>query len=130
MAAPSNGRYEERGEEGPDLGRYMDQVADDAKQWYEAQRDLTTLVAAERLGKLSGTVLMAVVGAFAVISVLVMASVALAIALGRYFNDFALGFLAVSGIFLLLAIAFYLLWRHVLRDRITLGLINAAYGKD
>ncbi|MCB0763274.1 MAG: phage holin family protein [Flavobacteriales bacterium] len=117
-------------EDNPDLGLFMDAVVDDAKGWTEAQKNYLTLVASERAGKLSGTLLVAVVSALFVAMVLVMCSLALALWLGEVFNSTPLGFLAVGGIYVVLTIIFYQIWRHILRDRITLSIINAAYEKD
>ncbi|MBX2973134.1 MAG: hypothetical protein KF797_08525 [Flavobacteriales bacterium] len=123
-------RFIRPGEDNPDLGVFMDAVVEDGKGWLEAQKQYATLAGSEKLGRLSGTLLVAVVSALFVGAVLFMGSIALAIWLGRVIGDMALGFLAVAGIFLLLTIIFYLIWRHILRDRITLSIINAAYEKD
>jgi hypothetical protein len=127
---PRYERFTRPGEENPDLGLFMDAVVDDGKGWLEAQKAYGILLGSEKLGKLSGTLLVAVVSSLFIAAVLVMSSVALAIWLGRMMGDMALGFLSVAGIFLLLTIVFYLIWRHMLRDRITLSIINAAYEKD
>lgn len=127
---PRYARFTRPGEENPDLGLFMDAVVEDGKGWLEAQKAYGILVGSEKLGRLSGTLLVAVVSALFIGAVLVMCSVALAIWLGRMLGDMALGFLTVAGIFLLLTIIFYLIWRHMLRDRITLAIINAAYEKD
>jgi len=108
----------------------MDAVVDDGKGWLDAQKNYGVLLGSEMLGKLSGTLLVAMVSALFIAAVLVMSSVALAIWLGRVLDDLALGFLAVAGIYLLLTVVFYLIWRHMIRDRITLSIINAAYEKD
>ncbi|MCB0766105.1 MAG: phage holin family protein [Flavobacteriales bacterium] len=123
-------RFTRPGEEEPDLGVFMDAVVEDGKGWLEAQKNYGILFGSEKLGKLSGTLLVAVVSALFIGAVLVMSSVALAIWLGRIMGDLALGFLAVAGIYLLLTVIFYFIWRHILRDRITLAIINAAYEKD
>lgn len=134
MAAPeSNERYARfirSGEDNPDLGLFMDAVVEDGKGWLEAQKQYATLAGSEKLGKLSGTLLVAVVSALFIAAVLVMCSMALAIWLGRLIGDLALGFLSVGGIYLILTIIFYLIWRHMLRDRITLSIVNAAYERD
>lgn len=123
-------RFTRPGEDNPDLGLFMDAVVEDGKGWLEAQKQYTTLAGSEKLGKLSGTLLVAVVSALFIAAVLVMCSMALAIWLGRVIGDLALGFLAVGGIYLVLTIVFYLVWRHVLRDRITLAIVNAAHERD
>ncbi len=47
--------------------------------------------------------------------------------LGRSLNDNALGFLLAGGIFLVAGAAFFLIWRSVLRDKVTLAVINAMH---
>jgi len=123
-------RFTRPGEDNPDLGLFMEAVVEDGKGWLEAQKNYATLAGSEKLGKLSGTLLVAVVSALFIAAVLVMCSMALAIWLGRVIGDLALGFLAVGGIYLVLTIVFYLIWRHMLRDRITLSIVNAAYERD
>lgn len=123
-------RFIRPGEDNPDLGLFMDAVVEDGKGWLEAQKNYGILLGSETVGKLSGTLLVAVVSALFIAAVLVMSSIALAIWLGRVMGDLALGFISVAGIYLLLTIVFYLIWRHMLRDRITLSIINAAYEKD
>lgn len=134
MAGPEQderyARFIRPGEDNPDLGMFMDAVVEDGKGWVDAQKAYGILLGSEKLGRLSGTLLVAVVSALFIAAVLVMSSVALAIWLGRVMGDLALGFLVVAGIYLLLTIVFYLIWRHMLRDRITLSIINAAYEKD
>lgn len=127
---PRYTRFIRPGEENPDLGLFMDAVVEDGKGWLEAQKNYGILLGSETAGKLSGTLLVAVVSALFIAAVLVMCSMALAIWLGRVLGDLALGFLSVAGIYLLLTVVFYFIWRHMLRDRITLALINAAYEKD
>lgn len=124
---PRYERFVRPGEEDPDIGVFVDAVMEDGRAWIEAQKDHTTLVVSEKLGKLSGTLLVAVVSVLFVTAVLFMCSIALAIWLGGLMGSLALGFLMVGGIYLLLTIIFYLIWRHMLRDQITLSMINAAY---
>lgn len=123
-------RFIRADEDNPDLGLFMDAVVEDGKGWIDAQKAYGILLGSEKLGKLSGTLLVAVVSAMFIGAVLLMSSVALAIWLGQLLHNMALGFLAVAGIYLLLTVVFYLIWRHMLRDRITLSIINAAYEKD
>jgi hypothetical protein len=41
-----------------------------------------------------------------------------------------LGFLLAGGIFLLVGGVFFLIWRSVLRDKVTLAVINAIHAED
>ncbi len=127
---PRYARFIRQEEDNPDLGLFMDAVVEDGKGWLDAQKQYAVLTGSEKLGRLSGTLLVAVVSALFIAAVLAMCSIALAIWLGRVIGDLALGFLAVSGLYLVFTIVFYLIWRHMLRDRITLAIVNAAYEKD
>jgi hypothetical protein len=122
-------RYTREGGEGPELGLLVEALVEDAKAWFEAQRDLTTLSASEKGGRVVSILLMVLVVAVLLGGVLVLLSVAMAIWLGGLLGGLALGFLVTGGIHLLLAGLFYLVWKAVLRDRIVLAIINAAHGK-
>ena len=132
MAQPNEDyvRYTREGEDGPDVGLYLKAVTDDAKSWFEAQKNVTKLEASERIGKLSGMLLASLILGLIVATVLVLWFVALALWLGQLLQNSALGFLAAGGLFLLLGGVFYLVWRTVLRDKVTLAVINAMHAPD
>jgi uncharacterized membrane protein YqjE len=113
----------------PDIGNFLNAVSADAVAYVEARRRLFTLNASEKAGRLAGKFLLAVVVFLITIAVFVMAGLALALYMGRWLGDNALGFLATAGIFVVLALLFYLFWRLVLRDRITLSVINAVHAE-
>lgn len=123
-------KYTRPGEDAPDLGSYVQAVGEDAKAWFEAQKALTKLEAGEQLGRLAAMVMMVVVVGLVVITTLMFWCVALALWLGQLLENNILGFLLGGGIFLLLGVLFYLLWRTVLRDKVTLAVINAIHVKD
>ena len=56
--------------------------------------------------------------------------VALALWLGQLLANNALGFLLAGGIFLVLGGVFFWLWRSVLRDKVTLAVINAMHDDE
>lgn len=123
-------RYIRADEDGPDIGLYVQAVSDDAKAWFEAQKAVTKLEVSEQVGKLSSTVMMgAVIGVIGV-TVLMLWFVALALWLGQLLANNALGFLLAGGIFLVLGMIFFLLWRSVLRDKVTLAVINAMHDDE
>ena len=123
-------RYQRPDEDGPDVGLYMQAVSDDAKAWFEAQKAVTKLEASEQVGKLSAVVMVgAVLGLIAAI-VLMMLLVALALWFGQLLANNALGFLLASGVFLVLGGIFFMVWRSVLRDKVTLAVINAMHAED
>lgn len=109
---------------------FLDAVIEDGQGWLDAQKRYVTLAGGEKLGRLTGALLIAVVSALFITAVLFMAGIALAIWLGRVFGDLALGFLAVAGILMVLGVLFYVVWKHSLRDRITLTIVNAVHEKD
>ncbi len=120
-------RYIRPGQDAPDIGVYMQAVSDDAKAWIEAQKAVTKLEVSEHIGKLAAMVMLGAVVAIVGVTVLMLCFVALALWLGRSLNDNALGFLLAGGIFLVAGAAFFLIWRSVLRDKVTLAVINAMH---
>ncbi|MBX2978932.1 MAG: hypothetical protein KF905_06525 [Flavobacteriales bacterium] len=123
-------RYTREGSNEPELGLLMEAMADDAKGYMDAQRDLVVLAASEKAGRLVAIATMALGVGILLGGVLVMLSVALALWLGALLSSLVLGFLATAGLHLVLAIAFYFLWKHQLREKIILALINAAHDDD
>lgn len=123
-------RYTRPDEDGPDIGLYVQAVSDDAKAWFEAQKAVTKLEVSEQIGKLSSTVMMGVVVGLIGATVLMLWFVALALWLGQLLANNALGFLLAGGIFLALGVIFFLVWRTVLRDKVTLAVINAMHDDE
>jgi len=123
-------RYTRPDGNGPELGLLIDALLEDAKGYFEAQRDLVGLQASEKAGRAVAMLVLALVVAVLLGGVLVMFSVALALWLGQLLGGIALGFLVTGGVHLLLTGLFYLLWRTALRERVILAIIHAAYGKD
>lgn len=123
-------RYTRPGGDGPELGLLVEALVEDAKGYFEAQRDLATLNASEKGGRLVALMLLVLVVALLLSGVLVMLSVALALWLGTYLGSITLGFLAVGGVHLVLAGLFFLLWKGVLREKIIVSIINATHGND
>lgn len=123
-------RFTHPEEDGPDIGLYMQAISDDAKAWFEAQKAVTKLEASEQIGKVSGVVMVgAVIGLFIAI-LLMLLLVALALWFGQLLANNALGFLSAGGVFLVLGGIFFLVWRSVLRDKVTLAVINAMHGEE
>lgn len=112
----------------PDLGLFAEAVLDDAKAWFEAQRELTTLAASEKAGRLAGMVIAFLVIFFFLSAAFLMASTALALWLGGLLGATGWGFLCVGGLYLLLGLLFLVLWKAGLRDRVVLTFINAMHG--
>lgn len=123
-------RYTRPGGEGPELGLLVEAMVEDAKGYFDTQRDLATLSASEKGGRLVAIMLLVLVVSVLLGGVLVMTSVALALWLGSVFDSIILGFLAMGGIHLLLAGIFVLLWKSVLREKIIVSIINSVHGKD
>jgi hypothetical protein len=112
----------------PDPGLFAQAVLEDAKAWFEAQKELATLTASEKAGRLAGMVIVFMVLFFFVSAAFLMASVALAIWFGGLIGSTALGFLTAGGLYLLFGVIFYGLWNMGLRDRLILAIINAVHG--
>lgn len=123
-------RYTQPEEHGPDIGLYLQSVTADAKAWLEAQKAVTKLEASEQLGKLSAMLTLVAVIGLIVTAALMLWFVALALWFGQLLANNALGFLAAGALFLFLGGIFILVWRSVLRVRVTLAVINAIHAKD
>lgn len=121
-------RYTRPDGDGPELGMLIEALVEDAKGYFEAQRDLIGFNSAEKGGRIVAILLMVLVVAVLLGGVLVMLSIAMALWLSEVIGSLPLGFLAMGGVHLLLAGLFYLLWRTVLRERIILAIINAVHG--
>jgi len=131
MSGPEDKRYDRYTDPGtgkPDLGLFMEAVAADAKAYFEAQKELTTLAVGEKLGRAVAVLLAVVVLILVLSAAFLMGSVALSLWLGEVLGSVMLGFLAVAGIYVVLGGLFYLLWRAVLRDQVTLAVIKAIHG--
>jgi hypothetical protein len=123
-------RYIRPDEDAPDISLYVQEVSDDAKAWFDAQKAVTKLEVSEQVGKLASTAMMGIVMGLIGTTVLMLWFVALALWLGQVLANNALGFLLAGGIFLVLGILFFLLWRTMLRDKVTLAVINAMHDDE
>lgn len=121
-------RYTRPDGDGPELGLLIEALVEDAKGYFEAQRDLIGFNSAEKGGRIVAILLLVLVVAVLLGGVLVMLSIAMALWLSDVIGSLPLGFLAMGGVHLLLAGIFYLLWRTVLRERIIVAIINAVHG--
>ncbi|MBK9273354.1 MAG: hypothetical protein IPM49_02285 [Flavobacteriales bacterium] len=95
-----------------------------------AEKKRLTLNAAMRAGDGLARVLLIVVVLLAVSGVVLMLSVAWALLLARWLDDPVLGFAFSAVTYVVLGLAFYLLWRTVLRDRIILSIVNSAHDRS
>lgn len=125
-----NARYSKRGSDAPDFDDLLGTVMDDTKEWVEGQIAYSKLSGSEKLGKLSGELVVGLILALFICGMLFMCSVALALWLGHVFNSVALGFLSTAGIFLLLGLISYFLFGTWIRNYITLSIINTIHEKD
>jgi hypothetical protein len=119
----------ETGQDAPSLGEVIEAAASDAEAYLSIQQALIKLELSERGGRFAAKIVWYIAALLLVGPAIGLLAVALGLHLGRLFQDSVLGFLAAGGAFLLLAVLFYLLWRWVLRDRITLAIINAAHAQ-
>jgi hypothetical protein len=114
----------------PDLGVFLDHVTEDAKGWLEAQKEYTLLIVSERFGRMSASLAVVLLMALLVAGALLMSSIALGLYLGEQWNSMPLGFLCVAGLYLVLAVLFFLFGRRAVKDMITLNIINASRDED
>jgi|GEM_PF-530697 len=135
MSKPAHTYFESRRENGSsldpedltDFGDFMDSWLDETKDYIEAQRELVAMTAYQHVAKLSGGLLTGLLIAVLGFGVLAFSSVALAIWLGSLMASMALGFLVVGGIYLLVFLAFWFIWRGGMKDRFRLNIINSFY---
>ena len=113
-----------------ELERLADQVMAEAKGLIESQRRLLLLSTADRVGKASARTVTVVVLIVGVALVLLFASIAGALYIGRRLGDMALGFLIMAGVFVVLSGIFLLIWRGGLRDRLHVAVINEFQSDD
>ncbi|MBK9176901.1 MAG: phage holin family protein [Flavobacteriales bacterium] len=114
----------------PDPADFVREMVESVTDYARAERDHFKLEASERIGAVSGRIVLAVVLLLLLNGVVLMLSVAWGLWLGQCFDDPVTGFLLAGATYLALMLLFYLLWRTVLRDRITLAVVNATHGKD
>ena len=113
-----------------ELEQLADQVMAEAKGLIESQRRLLLLSTADRVDKASARTVTVVVMIVGVALVLLFASIAGALYIGRRLGDMALGFLIMAGVFVVLSGIFLLIWRGGLRDRLHVAVINEFQSDD
>ena len=123
-------RYARDGENGPDIGLYLQALADEGTEWFEAQKSASKLALSEHVSKLSAALMYGVVMGLILATVLVLWFVGLALWLGQRLGDMALGFVAAGGLFALLGVLFYLVWRFFLREKVMLAIINSMHATN
>lgn len=114
----------------PELGAFVDDVAQDVKGWVEAQKEYTLLVVSERVGRLSGSLMLTALIALLLAGALLMCAVALGAYLGELLHSVPLGFLCAGGGYLLIALCVAVFGQRWIKDRITLAIINASRDED
>ncbi|MCB0770961.1 MAG: hypothetical protein KDC00_11230 [Flavobacteriales bacterium] len=114
----------------PDLGVFLDHVTDDAKGWFEAQKEYTLLIVSERFGRMSAALAVVLLMGLLVAGAVLLGSLALGLYLGDLWNSLPLGILCVAGAYLILAMLFFIFGRRPIKDMIILHIINASRDED
>ena len=135
MNSTSRTYFESRSDNGPsldpeeltDIGDFMDSMFDETKEYIEAQRGLLEMSAYQQVAKLAGGLLSGLLVSVLGLGVLLFLSVALALWIGTLLASMALGFLIVGGIYFLVFLGFWFIWRGGMKDRFTLNIINSFY---
>ncbi|MBK8497302.1 MAG: hypothetical protein IPL52_00450 [Flavobacteriales bacterium] len=131
MAPTDRHRHANRDEDAaPDPVEFVQELVGSVTDYARAEGELLKLRSAKRAGDITGRIVLVVALVLLLNGVVLMLSVAWGIWLGQRFQDPALGFLLAGGTYVLLIGLFYLIWRLVLRDRITLAIVNAAHAED
>lgn len=107
-----------------DAGEFLADALADGKEYLNAQKEYLSLYGQMQAGNMAGSLVPGVVSALLIVLFLLFACVGAAFALGAWLGSYALGFLAVGGVFL---VAFLLLlgFRKKLREAIALRVINS-----
>ncbi|MFT3885950.1 MAG: hypothetical protein QM724_11125 [Flavobacteriales bacterium] len=114
-----------------DFGTFMKSMVDETGSYLGAQRDYYALLLADRTAKVAGTMVSYVVMAVLVVTVLVFLSIAGALWLGQLMGNMALGFLVMGGLYGLILLVLFFVWKGGFKQRFTLNLLNSMYdGKD
>lgn len=115
--------------EAQDPAAFVHGLVNALSDYATAEKDRLTLRAAMSAGDALARLLLVVVLLLALSGVVLMSSVAWALLLAQWLNDPVLGFALSAATYVVLGLAFYLLWRTVLRDRIILSVVNAAHDR-
>lgn len=113
-----------------DIGEFLDSAVSEGKAYFTAQKNYLTLRTHEQVGKAAGNMFAALLGAVTGLMFLLFVSVALACWLGSLLASTALGFLAVSGIYLLAFLLVHFIANGPIRRSFTLNVINSFYDED
>src|SRR5262245_25379593 len=111
-----------------DLGDLIDSMTAEARGYLATERAYITLLLSKRAADVTGAVVGGLVSLVLVGALVLFASLAGAVALGRVFGDPALGYLAVAGTYAILFIVFLALWRGSLGGRFKLRIIDPLDG--
>ena len=107
-----------------------EELAEHVKEYINNRMDSVKLNAAEKSSKLAATVIASVVVAMFFISFLFFASTALAFVFSRLTGELWLGFLIVSGIYLLLGAVVWLLKDRILQLPIMNAMLKQLFTND
>ena len=111
-----------------DLGDFVGSMMSEARGWANEERAYLTLLLTKRAAALSQALVGALAWTILVAAVLLFASIAGAIAIGRALEDPALGYLVMAGIYAVMLVVFALFWKGSLGDRFKLKIINLLHG--
>ncbi len=111
-----------------DLGDFVDSFVGSAKGAIRSERDYVAFMVARRAAEATGKVVGSVATYLLTGLMVFLASVGLAIWLGRELGDVVYGFGIVAAFYGLLALVFSMLWKGALGKRFTVGLINSFHG--
>lgn len=127
MSQHTNGQHDVHQAEDNDLGDFLSATAEQAKEYVEAERQYLILGICEKVGKAAGSALSQLLSTLAILMVLLFASVALALWIGTMLASNILGFLIVSGIYLVVFLIIHYVARKALRVSVMLNVINSLY---
>ena len=114
----------------PDLSDFAGTFNEDVKSWWNVHKQKMRAEASDHAANLTNRMVMALFVAMTVFLALILVHFAIAFALGGWFGSVPLGFLATGFLVLGQGFAGWLVWNSVLRDRISLRVINALHSHE
>ncbi|MBP9160311.1 MAG: phage holin family protein [Flavobacteriales bacterium] len=121
-----DGYYADTAEQA-DIGEFLNSAIAEGKEYYAARKEHLTLQVYEQVGKAAGGMFGGLLAAVTVLMFLFFASLALSFWLGTVWENTALGFLAVGGIYLVAFLIVHFAARKSIRDSFMLNVINSFY---
>jgi hypothetical protein len=111
-----------------DIGSWLEDIAIEAKAYADSQKDYYLLVARERTARIAGGVLIRGLMLLFIAMVVLLLTIAGALAIGALLGSTVHGFLVMAGVYALTAGLIWIAWRSGLRERFIVTFVNTVHG--